>query len=297
VVSFFAEDQYRATRWLTLNAGLRFTRFAGTLNESSTDPRVGAVIHLPRLKWSLRASYGRYYQPPPLFSVAGPLLDVAAQQGFSFLPLHGEKDEQHEIGLTIPWRGWTFDFDHFRTGARNFFDHDVLGNSNIFFPLTIARARIRGYEATVKSPRVKDRVEVHLAYSRQWVQGKGGVTGGLTDFSPPPDSYFYLDHDQRNTLSVGANASLPAHTWASFDVVYGSGFLNGDGFENPTHLTPHSTLDLSAGKDFGKKLTARLTLLNVTNNRYLLDNSNTFGGTHYANPREVSVQLRYKFRY
>ena len=27
---------------------------------------------------------------------------------------------------------------------RNFFDHDILGNSNIFFPLTIDRARIRG---------------------------------------------------------------------------------------------------------------------------------------------------------
>ena len=27
--------------------------------------------------------------------------------------------------------------DYFLTGARNFFDHDVIGNSNIFFPLTI----------------------------------------------------------------------------------------------------------------------------------------------------------------
>jgi signal transduction histidine kinase len=28
----------------------------------------------------------------------------------------------------------------------------------------------------------------------------------------------------------------------------------------------------------------------------LLDNSQTFGGTHYAEPRQIYVQLRYRFR-
>ena len=47
----------------------------------------------------------------------------------------GERDEQREFGLTIPIRGWTFDLSSFRTGVKNYFDHDVLGNSNIFFPV------------------------------------------------------------------------------------------------------------------------------------------------------------------
>jgi hypothetical protein len=29
----------------------------------------------------------------------------------------------------------------------------------------------------------------------------------------------------------------------------------------------------------------------------LLDNSLTFGGTHFNNPREIYVELRYKFHY
>jgi hypothetical protein len=29
----------------------------------------------------------------------------------------------------------------------------------------------------------------------------------------------------------------------------------------------------------------------------LLDNSFTFGGTHFNNPREIFVQLRYRFHY
>jgi hypothetical protein len=37
--------------------------------------------------------------------------------------------------------------------------------------------------------------------------------------------------------------------------------------------------------------------LNISHGRYLLDNSNTFGGTHYVNPREVYVEMRYRFSF
>jgi outer membrane receptor protein involved in Fe transport len=37
--------------------------------------------------------------------------------------------------------------------------------------------------------------------------------------------------------------------------------------------------------------------LNVANRRYLLDNSETFGGTHYGEPRQIYVQMRYRFRF
>jgi hypothetical protein len=38
-------------------------------------------------------------------------------------------------------------------------------------------------------------------------------------------------------------------------------------------------------------------VLNLSNVHYMLDNSNTFGGTHYANPREIAVRVKYRFRY
>jgi outer membrane receptor protein involved in Fe transport len=289
----FFEDQYKPASWLTLNVGLRLTHFGGTLSENAADPRIGAAVRVPKLGWVARAFWGRYYQSPPLLTVGGPLLDVAAQQGFGFLPLRGERDEQREFGLTIPVAGWSFDVDNFRTAAKNFFDHDVLGNSNIFFPLTLDRARIRGWEATATSPRVAGRAQWHLAYSHQYAQGFGGVTGGLTDFSPQ-NSHFFLDHDQRDTVSTGINLDLPYSSWASFNFNHGSGFLDGDG---PAHLPSHSTYDLSVGKTFREKLTLRVTALNIANSRYLLDNSNTFGGTHYVNPRMIAVQVKYRFHY
>jgi outer membrane receptor protein involved in Fe transport len=290
----FAEDQFRAFRWLTLNAGVRLTHFAGGISETATSPRVGAALELPRLHWVLRGSYNRYYQAPPLSTISGPLLQFASSQGFGFLTLHGERDEQYEFGLAIPLQGWALDFSYFHTAARNFFDHDVLGDSSIFFPLTIDRARIRGFESTVTSPRIVKKAQFHLVYSHQFAEGSGGVTGGLTDFSPPDDGLFFLDHDQRDTLSMGGRTDLPWHAWFDAGFTYGSGFLNGDG---PLHLPNYHTVDLSLGKSFGEKLSAKVTATNLANARYFVDLSNTFGGSHVNDPRMVTVQVRWTFGY
>jgi outer membrane receptor protein involved in Fe transport len=51
------------------------------------------------------------------------------------------------------------------------------------------------------------------------------------------------------------------------------------------------------GKNFGERVSLSVTGLNVANRRVLLDNSLTFGGTHFNNPREIFVQLRYRFHY
>ena len=290
----FLQDQYRLISWLTLNGGIRLTHFSGLLAENAASPRVGAALRLPKLGWVLRGFYGRYYQPPPLDTVAGPLQELALEQGFEFLPLRGERDEEHEFGITIPFRRWVLDVDNFHTRARNFFDHDVLGNSNIFLPLTIRGARIYGWEATLRSPLLFRRMHVHIAYSHQHAEGFGEVTGGLTDFSPPEEGFFFLDHDQRNTLSSVISLALPWHAWTAGTVSYGSGFLNGDG---PEHLPAHTTFDVSVGKTFMEDWSVALTALNAGNHRYLVDNSNTFGGTHYAYPRQVSVEVRYHFHY
>ena len=289
----FAEDQYAATDRLTLSVGVRATRFSGGITESALSPRVGAVIRLPGCECALRGYYGRYYQAPPLTTVTGPLLELAVDQGFGFLPLKGERDEQYEVGLAIPVQGWAVDLDYFRTNARNFFDHDAIENSNIFLPLTIDTARIRGFETTLRSPRGR-RAQAHLSYSHQFVEGRGAVSGGLTSFEPPADAFFFLDHDQRDTLSAGADVELPARAWVSTSIGYGSGFLEGDG---PDHKPPHAIVNLQAGKTIGKDWTMVVTALNVGDTHFLLDDSNTFGGTHFNSPRQISVGARYRFHY
>jgi len=294
----FVDEQFHPYAWVRLGAGLRVSRFSGLLREHALSPRLSAALTLPRLHWTLHGSYGRFYQPPPLDTVGGPLLQLTLQQGFAFLPLRGERDEQHELGIAVPWRGWVLDAVQFRTGARNYFDHDVLGNSNIFLPLTIAGARIRGWELSLGSPpggRLRYGLGgVHAAYSHQKAEGIGAVNGGLIAFVPPAPNYFFLDHDQRDTLSLQWERGLPARSWLHTGMAYGSGFLSVDG---PAHLPSHLTFDLALGKAWGERWSAVGSILNLTNHRYLQDVSNSFGGTHVADPRQVVVELRYRFHF
>ncbi len=289
------EDQFHLDSWLTLSAGLRQTHFSGGVAENATDPRVGATFRVPKLNWVFRASYGDYYQAPPLLTVSGPLLDFITQQNFSYIPLRGERDEEHEFGLAIPIRRWTLDADTFETRARNFLDHNPIGNSNLFFPITIDGALIQGWEVTLRSAALWRASRFHLAYSNQLAQGRGAISGGLTDFTPPPSGYFYLDHDQRNTLNLGLETQLPLRIHASGNLYYGSGFANG--YPPPSHLPGYATLDLSVSRDFGERISVGWSALNLTNRHLLIDNSQTFGGTHFNDPRELIFQLRYRFHY
>jgi outer membrane receptor protein involved in Fe transport len=292
----FLEDQYKVFPWLTLTAGVRLTHFSGAISENAPTPRSGVSVRLPHLNWVLRAFWGRYYQPPPLSTVSGPLLNFAVSNGFGFIPLHGERDEEYQFGLAIPMRGWSVDVNNYHLRARNYFDHNSIGNSNVFFPLTIQTARLYGWEVSVRSPMLRRAAEVYVSYAYAHALGAGAVTGGLTDFSPPADGYFFLDHDQRHTLHTGFHASLPWRLLASADVYYGSGFTDGAS-DVPAHLPGHTTFDATVGRSFGERLTFSLTALNAANRRFLLDNSSTFGGTHYADPRQIYVQLRYRFHY
>jgi hypothetical protein len=305
LASVFIDDKFKVTSWLTVIAGLRETHFTADIVENATDPRVGVAIKVPRLNWVLRAFYGDFYQAPPLLTATGPLLALANSQNLTFGALHGERDEEHQFGLTIPFRGWALDADTFETRAKNWLDHSNIGESNLFWPITWAGALIQSYEVTLRSPRVWHRGQFHLAYANQIAQAEGPFTGGLicpasapAGCEPPP-GFAPVDHDQRNTLNLGFNANLPWQAFASTNVYYGSGFTNGmpDAQYPGNYLPQHTTFDLSLGKTFRDKYAVSVTALNVANRRVLLDNSLTFGGFHYNDPREIYVEVRYRFHY
>lgn len=297
ITAFFVDEKFKPFSWLTMSAGIRPTYFSGTLAESSISPRFGMALTVPRLAWTFRASYGHYYQAPPLVTASGPLLQFAGNNNLSFVALHGERDEEEQFGVTIPWRGWILDADTFRTNASNYFDHNNIGESNLFFPLTIEHALVRGWELTLRSPRIAHRGQIHLSYSNQVARAGGFITGGLTDFSYL--DWGPLDHDQRHTLNIGGEVTLPFRAYASTNVYYGSGFTNAfPGEPYPGNYLPgHNTFDLTLGKDFSENISASLSAMNVANRRVELDNSVTFGGFHWNNPREIFVELRYRFHY
>jgi hypothetical protein len=290
------QDTFEVTHWLNLSAGVRQSHFQSSFTENATDPRLGATIQLPRLDWVLSAFWGRYYQAPPLETLTGPLVGYATANDTAFLPLHGERDTERMLGLTIPVKGWTIDADYFVTESTNFFDHNPLGESDIYLPITDQGALIEGRELTVRSPAFWPYGQVHLAYSNQTAECFGSITGGLvvqgTACGYPAVG---LDHDQRNTLNLGYNAKLPQRFFVGSNLSVNSGLSNG--FAPPTHLKGYAVLDLTAGRNVSRNLSISITALNLANRHLLTDNSLTFGGLHWNDPFQIYAELRYKFHY
>ena len=305
LIEEYVSDSFRPAPWITLIAGLRQSHFIGSFTEDATSPRIGLALQVPKLNWVFRGFYGRFYQPPPLLSVSGPIAVYATSQNTAFQPLHGERDEEHQFGVQIPLRGWLLDADTFETRARNFLDHSNLGESSIYFPVSINGALIQGWELTLASPHAWRFGQVHLAYSNQLAHQRGALTGGLV--CAPVSStecssgfaYTPLDHDQRNTLSVGYSTSLPAHFTASTDISYGSGFYNGspNAIYPGSYLPQHTSIDFAASHTIREDTSLSVNVLNAANQRVLLDNSLTFGGFHFSDPREVYGELRFRFHY
>jgi Carboxypeptidase regulatory-like domain/TonB-dependent Receptor Plug Domain len=316
LIEEYISDRFKVTPWLTLIAGLRESHFDSgafsgasqpALVENATDPRAGVALRIPKINWVFHGFWGIYYQAPPLLTVTGPLLDLATSQSLTFGPLRGERDHEYQFGVSIPFHGWVLEEDTFQTNASNWLDHSNIGESNIFWPLTWFRALIQGWETTLRSPRIWGIGQAHLAYSNQIAQSEPPFTGGLICPTPvpagcePPPGFAPVDHDQRNTLNMGFNGTLPWRMLASTNVYYGSGFTNGmPGAEYPGNYLPqHTTFDISLGKSFGEEGRYRVsvTALNAANRRVLLDNSLTFGGFHFNDPRQIYAEFRWRFHY
>ena len=275
-------------------------------------PHVGAAIQVPKLGWIFRSSYSRFYQPPPLITASGPVLAFANSNDTTLAPLHGERDEEHQFGVEIPFRGWTVDANTSKNRVNNFSTTPTLAIPASTFPSpSTARSSAPGsYRCARRDSDVSGRL-ISPTPTRS-PNSAAALPAGLicTPVGDPACdagfSYTPVDHDQRNTLNVGFNATLPRAITASTNVSYGSGFTNG-GYDpsgppvDPRYpnqyLPAHTTFDLALGKTFTQNISATITATNVANRRILLDNSLTFGGFHYNDPRQIYAELRYRFKF
>ncbi len=311
IVEFYVGDNLHVSKWVTLLAGERISIYRAVLNETAVYPRIGATVRIPHLNWVLRGFYGHFFQPAPVQTVSTSVLEYASSMPTgenTFTPLRSERDEEHQFGIEIPYRGWMLAVDTFQTRVNNFLDHSNLGESNMYFPIAVDGALVRAWEMTLRSPSLAHWGQFHLSYSNQIAEQRGNIVGGFTcsiatdpacDLGP---DYTPVDHDQRNTLNTGFTANLPKDTWFASNVYYGSGFANGlaasgYGPYQGNYLPAHTTFDLSAGHTISDSLEVSASVLNVANHRVLTDNSITVGGFHWNDPRIATVTLRYRFNF
>ncbi|HVN92996.1 MAG TPA: TonB-dependent receptor [Terracidiphilus sp.] len=318
LLEFYLDDHLRLGQYVTLLGGERFTYYRSDHNEGAVYPRIGATVRIPKLNWVLRGFYGHFFQPAPVLTVSSSVLNYAGSLGGGedvFTPLPSERDEEHQFGIEIPYKGWMLDVDTFKNRVNNFLDHSNLGESNMYFPIAVDGALVRAWEMTLHSPSLWRYGQFYVTYSNQIAEQRGDIIGGFTCSIPDDPAcsagdfdYSPVDHDQRDTLNTGFTANLPAHTWFATNVYYGSGFVNGLACTDPSscpdngpyfaaYLPAHTTFDSSIGRSLGENWKLSATVINVTNHRVLLDNSVTIGGFHWNDPRMIELEARYRFKF
>ena len=155
LVEFYVADHLRLGRYVTLLGGERFSIYRAWLNETAIYPRIGATVEIPKLGWVLRGFYGHFFQPAPILTVSSSVLNYANSLGGgenAFTPIPSERDEEHQFGIQIPYKGWLLDVDTFKNRVNNFLDHSNLGESNMYFPIAVDGALVRAWEMTLRSP-------------------------------------------------------------------------------------------------------------------------------------------------
>ena len=97
-----------------------------------------------------------------------------------FTPIPSERDEEHQFGIQIPWKGWHLDVANVKNRVNNFLDHSNLGESNMYFPIAVDGALVRAWEMTLRSPALAHLGQIHVTYSNQIAQQRGNIIGGFT---------------------------------------------------------------------------------------------------------------------
>jgi hypothetical protein len=101
------------------------------------------------------------------------------------------------------------------------------------------------------------------------------------------------------TTPISPNSICPASQYGSkYLAIPAPGTENND--HNPPRMAPRNLFDIAIGQDNllrgdKFKLSARLTVVNLTNQEALYNFLSTFSGTHYVSPRAISATIGFHF--
>ena len=185
-------------------------------------------------------------------------------------PIHGERDEEHQFGVTIPSHGWTLDADNFLTRATSFFDHNNFNDSEIFIPITIEGARINGWELTLHSRAFTTSAMFILRIPTSSLLAAAGSTVASPIFLLAAAAVFSTTINATRCTSVANSRCRGTFPWPqTYPTLRAS--RNGDGtpMAPGDHLQPHTTFDLSFSRSFGERFSANVQVLNVADRRVL----------------------------
>jgi outer membrane receptor protein involved in Fe transport len=292
-IGLYIQDEWKLTRDLTLNAGLRFDQLYQYVDANQVSPRL-ALVYKPFDGTSIHAGYARYFTPPyqaQAYSANIGLFNGTTNQPDVPLnsPVLPERSNYFDVGLdqtVLP--GLTMGGDVYYKRARDMIDDGQFGAAVVLTQFNYAQGYSEGGEFKIKYK--NGNFNAYGNFSYNITRGVDVISNqyliDAQDYNYLLAHWHYTDDMQRMTGSAGVSYRW-RDTLFSASMVYGSGLRTGDLEDNGVppnslHTTPYAVVNAGIAQDIkwspdAKPLTVRFDIVNLFDQVYELRTGSGIG--------------------
>lgn len=287
--SFYLQDEWRISKPLTLNYGVRYDKVQAFTDEQQWSPRLNLAYQVSK-ETAVHAGYSRYFTPPPQELAAQSSIDLYA--GTTNAPqiavsdnVKAERTNYYDLGISRQVNSkLTVTADAYYKRISNLLDEGQFGQALILSPFNYATGFAKGLElSAIYSEKAWGGF---LNVGIQKAQGKD-IVSGQSLFSADrlayiANNYVYLDHNQTLTVSGGGHYHF-GDSQISADALYGTGLRRtpDGGAPNsaalPHYVTVNTTLTHTWTMTKGTKVEGRIALINLLDKSYRLRDGTGIG--------------------
>ena len=313
-VGLYLQDEWRLTKTLTLNAGIRFDQYWAYISEYQFSPRI-SLTWKPFESTTFHIGYARNFTPPEQVLAAPTNLalfqNTTAQPSVNLdSPVLAERADVYDIGVVqqvLP--GLEASVDAYYKKAKNLIDDGQFGQAFVLTAFNYAQGENMGVELSTKYKNGAFQAYGNIAVARQVAINPVSnqflfdnttpvpALGGLTEFQYLQTHWVFTDHSQWVTASAGGSyqfCNRPARPdeWmsptdasacgvrVSGDMIYGSGLRDGDA--NISTVAPYTQFNVGLAREFlwpldPKPMTVRFDVINLFDTVYFIRNGSGIG--------------------
>ena len=289
----YIQDEWKLTRELTLNVGLRFDQLYQYVNANQFSPRV-ALVYKPFDGTTFHAGYARYFTPPyqaQAYSSNIALFTNTTNQPEVPLadPVKPERSNYYDVGVDqVVLPGLTVGLDAYYKDARDMIDDGQFGSAVVLTQFNYAEGYSEGGEFKLKY--TNGNFKAYANFSYNITEGKDVESNqyliDALDYNYLLTNWHYTDDMQLMTGSAGVSYRWN-DTLFTADLIYGSGLRTGDLEDNGVppnseHVPPYAVVNVGVSHDFKwspdvKPITVRFDVVNLFDKIYELRDGTGIG--------------------